>query len=154
MKLSRPSCIMPPHSHKGSECSGKARLVRSIHIREKRLERQWAKGWEKEGRISTLSQTKLSLATGLRLRLELGFGSGAAAAGLQPTGWVCKVHAPLPRQDTPMCYSGWLIMGKGIKRKWRRQTRKQLHNEGTSLAAFLAFTCTHREMSLKFRCTT
>lgn len=38
------------------------------------------------GEISTLSQTKLSLATGLRLRLELGFGSGAAAAGLQPTG--------------------------------------------------------------------
>lgn len=46
-----------------------------------------------------------------------------------------------------MGFSGWLIMGKGIKRRWRRQIGKQLHYEGTSLAAFLAFTCTHTDVS-------
>lgn len=41
---------MSPRSHKGSECSSKARLVGSTQIREKTPGRNQAEGWGKEER--------------------------------------------------------------------------------------------------------
>lgn len=51
------------------------------------------------------------------------------------------------RQETLVGFSGWIVIGKGKKRRWRKQNRRHLCDEGISLGASLAFSCTRRGAS-------